>query len=104
MTAIVVINGTEREPFTISTRVKPGSVIAPTLFTIYPCAVLFLVRDRLPRRVETGWENFQPGLSQGQVTKTAAIDQYDDDCAILAHVPEELQTSLDLLTGAYQSI
>ena len=39
------------------------------------------------------------------MTKTAVIDlQYADDCAILAHKTEELQTSVDLLTEAYQSL
>ena len=40
-----------------------------------------------------------------ELMKTAIIDlQYSDDCAILAHSVEELQTSLDLFTGAYQSL
>ena len=30
--------------------------------------------------------------------------QYADDCAILVHTAEELQTSLDLLTEVYQSL
>ena len=39
------------------------------------------------------------------MTQTAAIDsQYADDCAILVHTAEELQTSLDLLAEAYQSL
>ena len=35
MTATVLVNWTETEPFTIRTAVKQGCVIAPTLFTIY---------------------------------------------------------------------
>ena len=35
MTATVLINGTETEPFTIRTGVKQGRVIAPTLLTVY---------------------------------------------------------------------
>ena len=40
-----------------------------------------------------------------KVTKTAVIDlQYADDSAIFAHIAEELQTSIDLLTEAYQNL
>ena len=40
-----------------------------------------------------------------KVMKTAVIDlQYADDCAILVYSAEELQTSLDLFTEAYQSL
>ena len=48
MTATVLTNGTETEPFTVRTVVKQGCVkfIAPTLFTVYLFAMLFLVRDR----------------------------------------------------------
>ena len=39
------------------------------------------------------------------MTKTAIIDlQYADDCAIHARCAEELQTSLNLFTEAYQSL
>ena len=39
------------------------------------------------------------------MTKTAVIDfQYAYDCATLVHTAEKLQTSLDLLTEAYQSL
>ena len=55
MTATVLFNGTDTEPFTIQTWVKQGCVIAPTLFTVYLCATLFLLRDRLPHGVELEW-------------------------------------------------
>ena len=52
MTATFLINGTETEPFTIRTEMKHGCVIAPTLFTINLCSMLFLVRHRRPRGVK----------------------------------------------------
>ena len=52
MTATVLFNGTETEPFTIRTGIKQGYTIAPTLFTVYLCAILFLVLARLPHGVE----------------------------------------------------
>ena len=52
MRETALINGNKTEPVTIRTGVKQGCVIAPTLFTIYLCALLFLVRDRLLCGVE----------------------------------------------------
>ena len=110
MTTTVFITGIETETFTIRTEMKQGYVIAPTLFTIYLCAILFLVRNRLPRVVEMYYRldgrlfNLSRDKAKTKVTKTAIVDlRYADDCAILEHTAEELQTSLDLLTEAYQS-
>jgi len=90
---------------------KEGCVIAPTLFTIYLCAILFLVHDRLLCGVEIEYRldgrlfNMSHLKAKTKVTKTAVIDhQYVDGCAILAHTAEELQTSIDLLTETSQSL
>ena len=111
MTATVLFNGTETEPFTTRTGFKQGCVIAPTLFTFYLCAILFLVRDRLPHGVELDCRldgrlfNLSRIKAKTKAMKTAVIDiQYADNCAIFAHSAEELQTSLDLLTENYQSL
>ena len=111
MTATILFNGTETEPFTIRTGVKQGYVIAPTLFTVYLCAILFLVHDRLPHGVELDYRlygklfNLSRLKAKTKVMKTAVIDlQYGDDCAFLSHSAEKLQTSLDLFTEAYQSL
>ena len=111
MTATVLFNGTETEPFTTRTGFKQGCVIAPTLFTFYLCAILFLVRDRLPHGVELDCRldgrlfNLSRLKAKTKAMKTAVIDlQYADNRAIFAHSAEELQTSLDLLTENYQSL
>ena len=111
MTATVFFNGTETGPFTIRTGVKQGCVIALTNFTVYLCAILFLVHDRVPHVVELDYWldgrlfNLSCLKAKTKVMKTAVIDlQYADDCAILAHSAEELQTCLDLITEAYQSL
>ena len=78
-------------------------VIAPNLFTVYLCTILFLDRDRLPHGVELDYR--LDGRLFNLSRLTAVIDlQYADDCAILAHSAEELQSSLDPLTEAYQSL
>ena len=111
MTATVLFNGTETEPFTIRTGVKQICVIAPTIFPVYLCAILFLVRDRLPHGVELDYRldgrlfNLGRLMAKTIVMKIAVIDlQYADDCAILDHSAKELQTSLDHFTEAYQSL
>ena len=95
MTATVLFNGTETEPFTIRTGVKQGCVIAPTLFAVYLCAILFVVRDRLPHGIELDYRldgklfNLRRLKAKTKVMKTAVIYlQYADDCAILVHSVE----------------
>ena len=80
ITATVVINGTETAPFTFRTGVKQGYVIAPTLFTVYlVCAMPFLVRGRLPRRIETDYRldgrlfNLSRLKAKIKVTTTAVV-------------------------------
>ncbi len=96
MTATVLINGTETEPFIIRAGMKQGCIIVPTLFTVYLRVVLFLLRDRLPCGVETDYRrsrrlfNLSRLKTKTKVTKTAVIYiQYGDDCAILAHIAEK---------------
>jgi len=53
------------------------------------------------------WETFHPSRLKvkTKVINIAVIDlQYTDDRAILAHTKVELQTSLEFLMGAYQSL
>ena len=111
MTATFLINGAETEPFTIRTGVKQGCVIAPTVFNIYLCAILFFVRHRIPSGVDIDYRFdgrlFNPSRlkAKTKVTKIAFNElQYADDCAILSHTAGEHQTSLDRLTEAYQSL
>ena len=111
MTATVLFNGTETQTFTIRTGVKQGCVIVPTLFTVYLCAILFLLRDRRPHGVELDYRfdgmlfNLSRLKAKTKVVKTAVINlQYADDCAILAHSAKTFQTSLGLFKEAYQSL
>ena len=73
--------------------------------------MFFLVRDRLSCAVEIDYSLDEKLFTlsrhkvKTKVTKTAVVDlPYADDGAVLAHAAEELQTSLDLLTEAYQSL
>ena len=100
MTATVLTNGTEAV-----------ERVAPTLFTTYLCAILFLVRDHLPSGVDIDYRldgrlfNLSRLKAKTKVTKTTVIDlQYAYHCAIIAHTAEELQTSLGFHTEAHQSV
>ena len=104
---------TETEPFTVRTGVKQGCVIGPTLFTVYLCAIIFLVLHRLLHGVELDYRldgrlfNLSRFKAKTNVMKSIVINlQYADECAILilAHTAEKLQTSLDFFTEAYQSL
>ena len=112
MTAAVLFNATETEPLNIRTGVKQECLIAPTLFTVYLCAILFLFRDRRPHSVELDYRldgrlfNLSRLMAKTKVMKTDVIylQNAGDDCAILVHSAEELQTILDLFTEAYHSL
>ena len=87
MTATILFNGTETGPFTIRTGVKQGCVIAPTLFTVYLCTILFFVRDRLPNGVELDYRLDGRIFNLSRIkAKTKVMKK-----AILAHSAKELQ-------------
>ena len=51
MSAAVLCNGSETEPFKVVTGVKQGCIIAPTLFTVFIAAILHLIGNNLPTGV-----------------------------------------------------
>ena len=51
MSAAVLCNGSETEPFKVETGVKQGCIIAPTLFTVL-AAILHLIGNNLPTGVQ----------------------------------------------------
>ena len=85
---------------------KQGCVIAPTLFNVYLCAILF---ERLPCGLEIDYRLDSRLFKMGRrlkanikVTNTAVIDlQCVGDCAIHTHTAEKLHTCIGLLTEAY---
>ena len=86
-------------------------VTAPSLFTIYLCAILCLFRERLPRGNEVDYRLDRKCCMLSRLIvktkdrKIVVIDlQYADECAILIYTAEELHTSVDLYSKAYQSM
>ena len=96
------------EPFTTSTWVKQGCVIAPTLFTVYLCALLFLVRHRLPCGVETDYRldgrlfNLSRLKTKTKVTKTACYRP--SVCWWLCHSCQHIRRASDKAWPPYRGI
>ena len=79
-------------------------MLAFAYLTCIECHLALFVIE-LEYRLDRRLFNLSRLKAKTKVMKTAVIDlQYADDCAILAHSAEELQTSLDLFTEAYQSL
>uniref|UniRef100_A0A452HV28 Reverse transcriptase domain-containing protein n=1 Tax=Gopherus agassizii TaxID=38772 RepID=A0A452HV28_9SAUR len=90
MTATILCNNSQTEPFVIHTGVKQGCVIAPTLFSIYLVVILILIRDHLPGGI---------GI-EIDITDL----RYAVDCIILAHTEADLQSTLNFFADAYHSL
>ena len=110
-TATVLCKGSEAASFAICTGVKQGCVVAPTLFSIFLAVILILICDCLPSGIEIEYQmdsclfNLRCLRSKSKVTRTAITNlQYADDCAILTHTEDILQTILDLFSSAYQNL
>ena len=111
MTATVLCRATEIDLFPIRTAVKQGCAAAPTLFSIFLALVLILVHDHLPSgvvieyRMDGQLYNLRRFRSKSRITQASITDlQYADDCVILAHSEDTLQTILNLFSSTYQSL
>jgi exonuclease III len=111
MKATVLTNNGPGEAFTISTGVKQGCVIAPSLFSMFLGTVLHLVEENLPRGVEVTYRidgklfNLNRLRAKTKVSTTTVMElQYADDNVILANTEEDLQTTLNAFRLAYESI
>ncbi|CAM5146192.1 unnamed protein product [Natator depressus] len=107
MTATVLCNGLGTELFVIKTGVNQGCV---SLFSIYLAVILVLIRDHLSNGVDIQYRmdgrlfNLQHLHSKCKVFRASITDiQYTDDCVILVHTENDLQSILDFLAQAYQS-
>ena len=95
--------------FNISTGVKQGCVIAPTLFSIFLAAFISLAAvDQangvgIIYRTDGELFNMRRLKAKTKVKATYIVDlQYADDCAIAAHTEADLQDTLDAFSEAYK--
>ena len=111
MKAVVLNNGSMTEPFLVTTRVKQGCVIVPTLFSIYIAAVLHLAPSEppqvIPLRYRTDCNVFNLARLKAK-TKIKSIVarelQYADDAEAGALTEVRLQTTVDVFTEAYRRL
>ena len=108
MSAAVLCNGSETEPFKVETGVKQGCIIAPNLFTIFVAAILQLIGNNLHTRVQFdfGTEgklfNLNRFKSKSKLSHSSIMAlQYADDNDIVAHT-EDLQITLNAFARAYK--
>ena len=111
MSASVLIDGEATESFEVKTGVKQGCVIAPTLFSIFISAVLYLVTERLPRGIDMQYRmdgklfNLRRLRAKTLITHMTILElQYADDNAIMTHAEEDLQAAMDAFSQAYNAL
>ena len=111
--ATVLASGERSEPFNINAGVKQGCVIAPVIFNIFIAAVTILCNQSVPDEDKISIEYRLDGslfnVRRLQAHTKTSINhilelQYADDCALVAHTPEALQRSLNVIAGLYQAL
>lgn len=110
MTARVTIGGQESAPFPVHTGVRQGCVLAPVLFNIFLLCVTQLlhkeIEDSSGVAVEFRLDGNLFNIRRLQATTKLHRDrvlelQYADDCALVSHTPQDLQSVLTAAVRAY---
>ena len=111
MSVTVIANGNTTQPFKVTSGVKQGCVIAPTLFSVFIAVVLELIGDQLPQgitinyRTEGGIFNLRRLNARTKISVTSIIElQYADDNAVCALTERELQLILNAFASAYRRL
>lgn len=109
----MTIGGQESEPFRVCTGVRQGCVLAPVLFNIYLLCVTKLLHDKLESssgitvdfRLDGNLFNIRRFQASTKVSAMQVLElQYADDCMLLAHTPEDLQTILVAAVKTYSRL
>ena len=107
MKGCVLYDGDQSGSFNITTGVKQGCVVTPTLFSIFLAAFISLAAVDQAKGVgiiyRTDGElfNMRRLKAKTKVEATSIVDlQYADDCAIV-HTGADLQNTLDAFSQAY---
>ena len=111
MLARVLTNGGSSEPFKVTSGVKQGCVIAPTLFTIFIASVLHIIRDDLPPGIEISYRmdgklfNLARLKSTSKTSARSLLEfQYADDNCVATHREDHLQQILNAFHHAYTKL
>jgi len=85
----VRVYGQESKPFTVTTGVRQGAILSPTLFNI---CIDWAMREAL--------DNQDLGIQLTSMRNQLTDLDYADDIAILARTPQELQLMVDRVAAA----
>lgn len=112
-TAAIRSGSSRSSSFPIEVGVKQGCVLAPVIFNLYLTAVTMLChRTMSPSegvsieyRLDGSLFNIRRLQARTKTSLAKILElQYADDCAIIAHTPEDLQASLTNVTRIYTAL
>ena len=110
MMARVTIGGQESESFPVCTGVRQGCVLAPVLFNVFLLCVTHLLHKELESssgvavdfRLDGNLFNIRRLQAKTKLSRVRVLElQYADDCALVAHSPQDLQSILAVVVKAY---
>lgn len=110
MNARVTIGGQESASFPVCTGVRQGCVLAPVLFNIFLLCVTQLLHKEIEDnsgvtvvyRLDGNLFNIRRLQATTKLHRVRVLElQYADDCALVAHTPQDLQAVLDAAVKAY---
>ena len=113
MQASFFVGGDETEPFSVQVGMKQGYVMTPVIFNLYVAAATLLFRRKSSPRLGIDLTYRLDGsllnLKRLQCP-TKTLDklitelQFADDCILVAHIPDELQETLQYLSSVYRDL
>lgn len=111
MNKTVLGNKGQGEFFQITTGIKQGSVIVPTLFFLFIGATLHIVEGHLPPGVKILYRfggdlfNLNRLRAKTKVCITSIIElQYEDNNVMISNIEKDLQVTLNAFNQAYRRI
>ncbi len=96
MSATVLSNGSETNPFKVETGVKQGCIFAPALFSVFIAAILHLISHSLPPGVKIIYRtdgklfNLNRFKAKFKIFNTAIVELLCADDVIITHTEKDL--------------
>ena len=112
ISASILAGGERSDLFNIKIGVKQGCVIAPVISNMFLTVITLLSHQRTAEdqisiryRLDGSLFNLRRLQAYTKTTLNNILElQYADDCALVAHTPEALQRSLNIVAGLYEAL